>query len=153
MRRPNRSRSKQRGHDVDVAVRRLGVRTDFVRGLDKVLRDRALDARHADVQSSAQEEGAADLVQIDLGIDFRMGGELDLLLGGGEFDCAQVAGRPGGTEEISAAGWGCGSFTSRKPSLLRAAPSGPAVTWVVPVKRTLAATGFSMVVVMANSFG
>ena len=44
------------------------------------------------------------MVEIDLGIDFRQRRKLQLFLGRGELDRADVAGRPGGTEQISAAG-------------------------------------------------
>ena len=68
--------------------------------LDQRLRDLAVDAWHADVEARPQEEGAVGIVQIDLGIDLRIGWELDLSLGRGELDRTDEAGRPCGAEEI-----------------------------------------------------
>jgi hypothetical protein len=71
-----------------------------VRGLDQLLRNRAVDAGDADVETGAQEEGAVCVVQIDRGIDRRLARQLDLALGGGEAERAEVAGRPGSSEQV-----------------------------------------------------
>jgi hypothetical protein len=71
-------------------MRRFGQR--FGRG--------AAHTGHADSEARAQEIGLAGTVQIDLGIDGRRTGELDLPLRGGEFDRADIAGRPGGGEQV-----------------------------------------------------
>ncbi len=96
--------SGQGGGDVDIAVRRLGVRADQMRRLDQLLRDLAVHAGHADGEARAQEVGAVGIVQIDLGIDRELGRQLDLPLGGGELDRAEVAGRPGRGEELFGGG-------------------------------------------------
>ena len=88
------------GRDLDVAVDRLGVRADPMRRLGQLLGDRAVHARQADVQARPQEERVAVAVQIDLGVDRRMLGQLDLALGGGELDRAEIAGRPGAGEQV-----------------------------------------------------
>jgi hypothetical protein len=92
--------SNEVGGDVDVAVDGLGVGADLVRRLGQRLRDVALDAGDADVKPRAQEERAAVKIQRDLGIDFRRGRELDLTLRGRKLDRADVAGRPGGAEQV-----------------------------------------------------
>ena len=60
----------------------------------------AVDARDADIEPRLQEEGTVDELQIDLGIDRRNGRKLDLPLGGGELQRTDVAGRPGGREQL-----------------------------------------------------
>ena len=92
--------SDQIGRHVDIAVDSLGVGADPVRRVDEILRDRVVEARQADIEARTQEEAAVAVVQIDLGIDRRIGRQLDLLLRGGDADRAHVAGRPGDAEQI-----------------------------------------------------
>ena len=62
--------------------------------------DLAVDAGQADIETRAQEEGAAGEVEVYLGIDGPVIPELDLPLHGGGFDRAEIAGRPGGAEQV-----------------------------------------------------
>ena len=78
------------------------------------------------------------IVQIDLGIDLRAARQLDVALGGGEFDRAHVAGRPGGAEQLLG-----GRVRLRQLDVqLAVVAAGDAVAaillWVLPVKRVLA---------------
>ena len=71
-----------------------------MRRLDQLLGDRAIDTGNADVETGPQEEGAVRIVQVDRGVDRRLARQLDLALGGGEAQRAEVAGRPGGGEQV-----------------------------------------------------
>src|SRR5581483_3466503 len=94
------SLSDQRGRDLDVAADRLGIGADAVRRIDQLLRHLAVDAGQADIEARTQEESAAGEVQVDLGVDGPFIRKLDLALRGGEFDCAEIAGRPGCAEQV-----------------------------------------------------
>ena len=71
-----------------------------MRRVDQRLRDLAVETGDADIEPRPQEERIAGGIQIDLGIDLRVGRQLDLVLGGGELDRADEAGRPGGAEQM-----------------------------------------------------
>src|SRR3954463_15778189 len=58
--------SDQGRRGVDVAVNRLGVGADAVRELDQFLRDRAVDAGNADIETGTEEEAVAAVVEVDL---------------------------------------------------------------------------------------
>src|ERR1700684_642357 len=84
--------SDEGGLDVNIAVNRLGVRANRVRGFDQGLGLLAIDARHTNVQTRAEEKRAIRLVQIDFRVDRQIGWKLDLPLCSGELDCAHIAG-------------------------------------------------------------
>jgi len=74
--------SEQVGLDMDVAMRRLGVRADPVRRVDQRLRNLAVDTRQADVEAYLEDIGAAVEDQVDFCINYRQGREGNLPLGG-----------------------------------------------------------------------
>ena len=109
-----------------------------MRGFGQLLGDRAIHARHGHAETRSQKKGVAGAVEIDLGIDFRAAGQLDLPLGGGELDRAHVAGRPGGGEQVLGGRMRLRELQIDKAVAAAGEPSRPLLLWVLPVKRTLA---------------
>src|SRR5579859_990298 len=100
----NQPRATSRGDDVqghvDVAARGLGVRADFVRGVNDRLGDVARHARHTDVEPGLDEIGIAGLAQIHLDLDRQIRRKLHLLLLGHEPDRGDEEGRPCAGEQL-----------------------------------------------------
>jgi hypothetical protein len=96
-------------------MHRLGVRADQMGGFEKCLGLVALDSWHADIKAGTQEISTVGQIQVDLGIDRKLPGELDLALRCGELY----------------------RLRSSRPSLLLAVPLRPLVVCVLPLKTTL----------------
>jgi len=68
--------------------------------LDQLAHDVQVGARHVDTEARPQEKSIAGENQVDLGIDSRMGRQLDFLPSGSKLDRADKAGRPSGGEKL-----------------------------------------------------
>lgn len=87
--------------------------------IDQLLRNLAVDPRHADIYARSQKERTVVKVQVILGIDCQTGRERDLSVGGGELKRA-MSGRPAGSEQVLGGRVRLGKLDVQEPSLLRA---------------------------------
>ncbi len=75
-----------------------------MRGVDQFAGDDGVEAGDLNVETGAEDETAIAAQNLDRGVGFGRGGQLDLALSGGEFERPDEAGRPCGGEEIFGGG-------------------------------------------------
>ncbi len=110
--RPNRACSQQVSRNLDVAVGRFGVRADAVRRREQLTSDLRVDTWYGSVETCPQEKAVVAEIEVDLGVDRRSAGELDLSSRSGELDRTDEAGRPGGGKQPL-----CGRMRLREPDI------------------------------------